>query len=382
LDIVGITGTNGKTSTAQLIAGAMEANNIPAGTIGTLGWGRFGEVTPQQHTTPDAIAVQKALAQLKLSKARWVAMEVSSHALDQGRINGVHFKAAVFTNLSRDHLDYHENMAAYAEVKASLMTVPGLELVILNADDDYFAQMRAVVGPDVNVISFGIAAGNVNAREIELTRLGIQCEVDTPWGSFTLKSSLMGRFNLMNLLAVVSLLGGLGWSLTTVRESIAQLQPVAGRMNLFQAPGQPLVVVDYAHTPDALSEALAAIREHGLDHIVCVFGCGGDRDKGKRKQMAQVAEKLAQDLVLTDDNPRTEDGDQIIADMLEGIKRQDSVRIIRDRSQATREAIQTADSGSAVLIAGKGHENYQEVNGQRYHLDDREQVCQALEICS
>ena len=381
LRISGVTGTNGKTSVVQLIAQAMTILGRRTATIGTLGAGLHGSLISGERTTPDAISQQRLLAAFVEAGATDVAMEVSSHALDQGRVDGVSFAIAVFTNLSRDHLDYHGDMAAYAAAKQRLFEVPGLKAAIINVDDPFGRQLVTSVSTGAQVLRYSerLVDAEIRAADIETHANGLRFLLHTPWGERRLASKLLGRFNVANLLAVVGSLGALGHSFDEICRVIPRLDPVHGRMSrLGGDAGQPLVVVDYAHTPDALEQALASLRAHCAGSLICVFGCGGERDIGKRPQMAEIAERLADKVIVTDDNPRGENGDAIVAAIMKGFATPNDIVVERDRGRAILRAICDSRDGDIVLVAGKGHEPYQEVGGVRHAFDDLEIARRAL----
>ncbi len=372
LTVIGVTGTNGKTSTVHLLAQALHGAGRKVATIGTLGAGLAGKVVEGARTTPDAIAVQGLLATFREEGASHVAMEVSSHALDQGRVNAVAFDLAVFTNLTRDHLDYHGTMHAYGAAKERLFAWPGLDAAIINVDDAFGRALAARVPEEVALLRSGIEHdADLVARAIETASSGLRFHLETPWGEGRVETRLLGRFNVSNLLAVAACLGRLGFGFDAIRDALAALEPVAGRMNrLGGEDALPLVVVDYAHTPDALEQALTSLRAHTHGALICVFGCGGERDAGKRPEMGAVAEALADLVIVTDDNPRGEDGDAIVAEIIAGLERPERVTIERNRRRAIALAIHAAHAGDVVLIAGKGHEPYQEIAGVRHPFDD------------
>jgi UDP-N-acetylmuramoyl-L-alanyl-D-glutamate--2,6-diaminopimelate ligase len=373
LQVIGVTGTNGKTSTVQLLAQALHHAGHLVATIGTLGAGLYGAIREGERTTPDAIAVHGLLAEFRDAGASHVAMEVSSHALDQGRVNAVAFNLAVFTNLTRDHLDYHGTMAAYGEAKQRLFAWPGLSAAIINVGDAFGRTLATTVPADVVLLRYGVDRDDADivARNIESGASGQSFRLITPWGEGDVATRLLGRFNISNLLAVTACLGQLGLSFASIRSVLATLDPVAGRMSRLGGAGaQPLVVVDYAHTPDALEQALTSLRAHCVGRLFCVFGCGGERDAGKRPQMGALAEALADRIIVTDDNPRGEDGDAIIEQILAGLLRPQQATIERDRAAAIAQAIGWAQPGDVVLIAGKGHEPYQEIAGTKQSFDD------------
>ncbi len=382
MTVIGVTGTNGKTSTVQLLAQALSDQGSVTGTIGTLGAGLHGRLQAGERTTPDAINTQRLLAEMRDESATHVAMEVSSHALDQARVEAVRFDTAVFTNLTHDHLDYHGTMARYFAAKARLFDWPELRVAVINRDDPYGRELMERLPPSVRLIDFSLddARATVFARDIRTSAAGLSFTLQAPEGAVDVHSVLLGRFNVANLLAVAATLIGQGWPLVRVREALDRLQPVTGRMNrLGGVQGAPLVVVDYAHTPDALEQALANARAHTRGRLICVFGCGGDRDAAKRPIMGGIAERLADATIVTDDNPRSENGDTIVAQILSGYRDANTARVIRDRGQAIAAAIARARADDTVLIAGKGHETYQESGGQRRHFDDLAEAARALE---
>ncbi len=384
LKVVGVTGTNGKTSTVQLLDQALSHAGFSSASIGTLGSGLHAALRAGARTTPDAISVQRLLAEFRSAKASHVAMEVSSHALVQGRVSGVHFALAVFTNLSRDHLDYHRSMEAYGAAKARLFTWPGLGAAVINTDDAFGRELAAQVAARAEVelirYSYDARPAEVRASMIEPTAAGLRFLLHTPWGEGVIESGLLGRFNVSNLLAVAACLGRLGLAWPTLTAALAALEPVPGRMNRLGGGSRPLVVVDYAHTPAALEQALRAARAHCAGRLVCVFGCGGERDRGKRPQMGAIAEELADRLLISDDNPRGEDGDAIVAEIRAGLARPAQALVERDRAAAISLAIGQARPGDVVLIAGKGHETEQEVGGYRQPFDDRAVAARVLEL--
>ena len=380
---VGVTGTNGKTSIVQLLAQAWTLRGRRAGTIGTLGAGLYGEAVPTGFTTPLVLQLHALLAQLRDAGADAVAMEVSSHALDQGRVDGVHFKVGMFTNLTRDHLDYHGSMDAYGAAKAKLFAWPELDAAVLNLDDAFGRELHAGIQAPVRAIgvsSRGAETASLRADDIVLDLAGLSFSLCIDGDTHAVRSPLLGRFNVDNLLAVAGALHALGETPTDIAAALSMLQSVHGRMNRMGGDGRlPLVVIDYAHTPDALEQALTSLRAHAAGRLVCVFGCGGDRDSGKRPQMAAIAEARADAVIVTDDNPRTENGDAIVADIVAGFAKPDVIVIRRDRAAAIAHAIAAADANDIVLIAGKGHEPYQEIDGVQYPFDDTATARAALE---
>lgn len=373
LKVVGVTGTNGKTTTTHLLAQALDQTEARCGLIGTLGSGFPGQLDPSLHTTPDAVSVHRLMAEFVSAGARTVCMEVSSHALDQARVAGVMFDIAVFTNLTRDHLDYHGDMEAYAAAKARLFDFPHLKAAVINQDDAFGHELIERTRSRVQIVSFGLHGGDVQALSVETSTEGLALTIATPHGETRLRSPLLGRFNAANLLAALAALLVAGVPLIDATNALAQTQPVAGRMERFGGiDGKPLVVVDYAHTPDALEKVLQALREHTHNKLVCVFGCGGDRDRGKRPQMGRIAELLADIVILTNDNPRHEDPAAIINEIASGMQTTPST--VPDRTQAIRVALSSARAGDIVLVAGKGHEDYQQVGDKRLDYSDRDTV--------
>jgi UDP-N-acetylmuramoyl-L-alanyl-D-glutamate--2,6-diaminopimelate ligase len=375
--VIGVTGTNGKTTCTHLLAQSLDHGDNRCAVIGTLGNGFPGKLDSTLHTTPDVVTVHELIARYIESGASHVCIEVSSHALQQGRVNGIAFDIAVFTNLSRDHLDYHGDMESYGAAKASLFAMPGLKVAVINQDDDFGKQLLAGLGMDVRAVSYGIEAGDFQATAITAAHEGIELTLATPMGAGQLTSQLFGRFNAANLLAAMAVLVACNLSLEEAIARLTETRPVAGRMERFGGHDtEPLVVVDYAHTPDALEKVLLALREHTRESLWCIFGCGGDRDRGKRPQMGAVAERLADHIVLTDDNPRHEDPDQIIAEIQSGMQREH--KIIHKRKDAISSAVDAAGVDDIILLAGKGHEDYQQVGDQRIAYSDRETVREIL----
>jgi UDP-N-acetylmuramoyl-L-alanyl-D-glutamate--2,6-diaminopimelate ligase len=448
--VVGITGTNGKTSTSHWIAHALNEAAPARGTtklgnllsskldaelrpsvgtpllhsdpsagkqcalIGTLGNGFVDALQASANTTPDAIRVHGLMADYLRDGAQAVAMEVSSHALSQGRVNAVRFDVAMLTNLSRDHLDYHGDMQSYAGAKRKLFDWQQLKFVVLNFDDAYGAELaeqlslqegrRWVPGgsaatlpqqdADAEVIGYGLSDAALQLAErlglrmvygnlLEMTGQGLRLGVHSSWGAVELNSPLVGRFNAANLLGALAVLLVSGVALNDAAHSLSSAQPVAGRMQRLGSVQQPTVIVDYAHTPDALEKVLQALREVSVaagGKVLCVFGCGGDRDRGKRAMMGMIAEKFSDFCIVTSDNPRGENPREIIAEIVGGMN-EDNHEIIVDRAAAIQSAIRHARQGDTVLIAGKGHEHYQEISGVKYPFNDVSVAQQALQSC-
>ena len=386
LTVAGITGTNGKTTCAYLLAQALEHSGRACAYMGTIGIGRPGNLAGSALTTGDAVTVQRSLAELREGGAGHVAMEVSSHAIDQSRVGAVRFRTAAFTNLTRDHLDYHGTMDSYGAAKARLFTREELQSRVINVDDAFGRQLaidprgrgRLVVTSRGHQSRVRATHGFVRAMHVELSTRGIELEFDSSWGAGALSCPLLGDFNVDNLLTVIAIL--LDWELPLeqVLGAIARVQAAPGRMETFGGAPAPLAVVDYAHSPDALHKALAAARAHCRGRLVAVFGCGGDRDPGKRPLMGAIAAELADDIVLTDDNPRTESPEVIAAGIVAGIPAAKAYRIELDRGRAIRDAIAQARDGDVVLVAGKGHEDYQIYGQERRPFSDQAVVRAAL----
>ena len=387
--VTGVTGTNGKTTTAFVLAAALSKLGKDAAYSGTLGHGRVQAVEPGTHTTPDVITVHRQIAGLRDAGVTHLGIEVSSHALDQQRIAGVRLDTTVFTNLTHDHLDYHGTIEAYGAAKARLFSWPGLRHAVINSDDAFgreLAASRTAWGLSAGVVTvYGRTRRNelesaqyVIAQRAVATATGLQVEIESSWGTATLNSRFIGDFNVDNLLAVLGVLLGAGIPLAQAITALEQCAPPPGRMETFTAAGRPLVIVDYAHTPDALEKALAATRRHCAGTLYCVFGCGGDRDGTKRPVMGAIAERLADVAIITDDNPRTEEGGAIVAAIRDGMARPENAVIERNRAIAIERAIAMAKAGDAVLIAGKGHEDYQIVGLEKRHFSDRDVAVAAL----
>ena len=389
---VAVTGTNGKTSCSQWIAKALSMQGAPAAVIGTLGVGNYREGVISQlqetgFTTPDALQLQARLASLKKNGAKSLAIEASSIGIHQGRLNALHVDVALFTNLTRDHLDYHGTMETYAAAKEALFHWQGLQAGVINADDAFglaLLQRLAIEKPELKLLAYCIdsviatAIPALRASQLKTTHIGTQFHVDSPFGSGVVKTQMIGRFNVSNVLGVlgVLLMKGIAWERAIA--TIEKLTSVQGRMQQLGASGQAMVVVDYAHTPDALEKTLQALQQVAQErqgNLWCVFGCGGDRDPGKRPQMGKIAQ-VAQHVVVTSDNPRTEDPEKILQDILAGMS--GTPNAIVDRASAILYAVKHAASNDVILIAGKGHENYQDINGKKWPFSDEEHALLAL----
>lgn len=373
LRVVGITGTNGKTSCSQFIAQAIDPVSHCA-VIGTTGWGFLNKLNTSTHTTPDAIRCHQWLADLKHSGAQAVAMEVSSHALDQGRVVGVHFDVAVFTNLTHDHLDYHGDMENYGRAKQKLFLLDMTAHHVINVDDPFGRQLAEQSPPGKACIRYGLNPDiktDVTAQHIIQTELGMKFELVTPVGRGQVQSRIYGRFNIYNLLATAGVMLALGYKLEDIINRLTIIQSVAGRLQVITAAALPVFVIDYAHTPDALENVLLAIKSHFHGRIWCVMGCGGDRDKQKRPKMAAIAEQHAYKVVMTNDNPRSEAPEAIVQDMLAGMSDANKAVVEFDREAAIRYAATHATQGDIVLIAGKGHEDYQIIGERKLPFSDK-----------
>lgn len=381
LAVIGITGTNGKTSCSQFLGQLLEG----CGIIGTLGWGDREQLNKTINTTPDAVMVQQVLSDFVKQKKHAVAMEVSSHGLDQGRVNGVQFKGAVFTNISRDHLDYHGSMEEYLAAKLKLLQAPGLSFVVVNLDDTSSDQVIASV-PEMAAV-WGVSAKgkicnrgeSVLAEAVQLTPDGTELTVRWQGKVQRIKTKLFGDFNVENLLCVLAVLLAMGEALSEAATKMQTIKPVPGRLERCGTKMNGLnVFVDYAHTPDALYRVLASLRKHCNKALWVVFGCGGNRDAGKRPQMGNIAEQWADRVIVTDDNPRFEDNSAITNEILAGCQL-DKTILIQDRKQAIEYAISNAAENDCILIAGKGHEAYQEIKGIQYPFNDQQVTEAALE---
>lgn len=385
MTMIGVTGTNGKTSISQCIAEALTTNSLRCGVIGTLGYGFPSEMLATKLTTPDPFTLQSYLSDLYQKGAKAVAMEVSSHALEQSRTSGIPFKIAIFTNLTRDHLDYHGDMEKYGMAKKKLFQHASLKGAVINGDDTFGAQLVHEFAKKLPVYSYGLEQTNlpvpsIHAHQIHLNNKGITARVVTPWGEGQLRSRLLGRFNVSNLLAVLTTLLLLEIPLERGLELLSGLNTVPGRMQAFGGGKLPLVVVDYSHTPDSLMQALVSLREHTHGTLWCVFGCGGDRDQGKRPMMGQIAERYSDQLMITDDNPRTEDPVQIVDQIMKGLLCPWAVEIEHDRGAAIAHVISCAQSGDVVLVAGRGGEAYQTIGTEKVPFNDSDHVQAQLRL--
>lgn len=385
LSLIGVTGTNGKTTITHLLAQWSQQLGETASVMGTIGNGLLGQISPAENTTGSAIDVQRSLNEFANCGATIAAMEVSSHGLVQHRVAALPFAAAVFSNLSRDHLDYHGDMAGYEAAKWSLFANHKIGQAIINADDEVGRRWLAKLPDAVAVSMQNNPQVSGHRRWLKTTAVnyhdnGATIHVVSSWGEGVLESRLLGAFNVSNLMLALATLLSLGYPFNELLKTAHQLQPICGRMEVFNAPGKPTVVVDYAHTPDALEKALQATRLHCQGQLWCVFGCGGDRDKGKRPLMGGIAEQFADRVIVTDDNPRTEAPQAIINDILSGMLGGLHVQVIHGRSEALTSAIMQAKPQDVVLVAGKGHEDYQLVGNLRLDYSDRATVAHLLGV--
>lgn len=387
LCMIGVTGTSGKTSCTHFIAQLLQSLQIPCGIIGTLGSGFYGALGEVGLTTPDAITLQATLREFVSKGAKAIAMEVSSHSIDQGRVNTIPFEIGIFTNLTQDHLDYHGNMDAYAAVKQRFFTELPTKHVIINADDAYgktwipaLAQQKSVYAyttqPPMGLPQHVSA---IYAEDIQLSPQGTNAFIHSPWGEGELSLPLIGRFNLSNALAVLATLCVLEIPFSVACHRLSQLNAVAGRMQTLGGHDKPLVIVDYAHKPDALEKVLQVLRTHTKGKLICVFGCGGERDQSKRPLMAKIAEQIADRVIVTNDNPRHEQPEAIAEQILHGFIRPERVTVLLDRSKAIQNSIQLASVEDCILIAGKGAEHYQQIGDEKIPFDDVEQVLDCLD---
>lgn len=381
MKVFGVTGTNGKTSTTHFIAQALQHFHLRCGVMGTLGNGLYGNLGAPGLTTPDPVTLHATLKEFINQGAKACAMEVSSHSIDQGRVNGIAFDAGIFTNLTQDHLDYHGTMDAYAAVKKHFLADFSIRHLIVNVDDAYGCAWVDAWQQKPSVIAYGLkrhslpaSIPQIYADDIQLSLAGMRANIITPWGSGELLLPLIGQFNLSNALAVLAVLCLQEISFTDALGALSVLKPVPGRMEILGGDDHPLIAVDYSHTPDALEKALQALRLHTNGKLICVFGCGGNRDAAKRPLMAKIAEQLADQVIVTSDNPRHEDPAEIVRQITTGFQRKDRVVIELDRSKAIEKSIQCATANDCILIAGKGAERYQQIGDQKYPFDDVSEV--------
>lgn len=378
LRLIGVTGTNGKTSTTYILKAMLEANGEPAGLVGTIEYRLGNETLTATHTTPESVELNRLLRTMVERGCKAAAMEVSSHALALHRVHGVHFSAGVFTNLTQDHLDFHGTMENYFRAKKMLFDdLRNSAIAVTNADDPYGKQI--VSNTKARVITYGVqTSADVVASDIEISLTGTRLTITHRQHTQVIQSPLIGRFNVQNILAAYTAGIGLGLPQEAIARGIASVASVPGRFQPIASPEGWIAVVDYAHTPDALEKCLHTIRDiMTADHqgrVITVFGCGGDRDKGKRSPMGRIASTLSDLTVITSDNPRTEDPEAIVREILAGCLAGRAVHVEMDRRKAIAFALNQAHRGDVVLIAGKGHETYQVIGDMRVHFDDREEV--------
>jgi len=378
--MIGITGTNGKTSASQIIAQLLNSCEQSCAVIGTVGAGLLGNLTALNNTTPGATQLHQLLSEFTQKKVSHVAMEISSHALSQHRVSPQLIDVAVFTNLSRDHLDYHKTMANYADAKYQLFSHDNTQVAVINGDDLQAKKWLNHWSSEEVVFVYG--RGNaikqfsrfVHASDIKHTNHGVSFLLNTHLGDININSPLIGDFNVDNLLAAIAVLLTQDYSLKSINQAIAKLQPIIGRMESFSLKGKPTAIVDYAHTPDALSNALIACRQHCDGELWVVFGCGGDRDKGKRALMGTAAELNADHIVVTNDNPRTESANEIVRDILLGCKTPEKIMVILNREEAVMSTLALAKPEDMVLLAGKGHEDYIIIGNEKVPYNERQLV--------
>ncbi len=382
LRVIGVTGTNGKTSVSHYIAQLLRDTGTPCGILGTLGYGMPDHLQPATHTTPDVLEVNRVLSRIRSEGGRAAVMEVSSHALDQGRIEKIAMTGAVFTNLTRDHLDYHGTMEAYGEAKAGLFLREELHFAVINFDDPFGRQLYGQLEGQCDRLRYSLheAQTELWLKQFAPTATGFRAVVDGQWGEFELEVPLMGSFNASNVLASLVTVLTLGVPLARAVQACARLVAPPGRLERFSTSDGKQVIVDYAHTPDALANVLTALRQHTTGRLICVFGCGGDRDRGKRAEMGREAEKGADVVVVTDDNPRNEEPAKIVEDIVQGFSDAERHQVVHDRAKAIAQAIDLAEPEDLVLIAGKGHEDYQEIQDQKLPFSDAEQVRHCLHL--
>ncbi|MEO0369342.1 MAG: UDP-N-acetylmuramoyl-L-alanyl-D-glutamate--2,6-diaminopimelate ligase [Pseudomonadota bacterium] len=378
LQVFGVTGTNGKTTCAYLLAQAFDLLGLKSGFIGTIGAGGLGNISASTHTTPDAVSLQRTLAGLRDEGVTQVCMEVSSHALHQARVAGTNFFAVAFTNLTQDHLDYHATMEDYGAAKAKLFTEFDSTLALINADDEFGQELIERATAEF-VVSYGQQSGDLRVEEVQSSTHGLSLSLTSDGLDIELDSKLVGAVNVPNLLLVTAALLGLSTPLEDILAVVAKLNPAPGRMELFTKSGRAQVVVDYAHTPDALAKAIESVRHHCKGKLWCLFGCGGDRDQAKRPLMGAVAANDADYVIVTNDNPRSESPDEIADQIIAGMPTNSAhVSVQLDRKLAIEKAIANAAAEDWVLVAGKGHEETQTIGDLVVAFSDREIVKDTL----
>jgi len=381
LSITGITGTNGKTTVAHLLTHAWTGHK-PTAVVGTLGNGVLGNLHKTPFTTPQAPELQQQLAAFVAAGITQVQMEVSSHALDQGRVNGIHFDSAIFTNLTHDHLDYHGTLDRYGQAKSRLFTWPGLAHAVINLDDPFATTLLRLIQAPTHIHTYAMmpqSSATCRVSSIAYHADGLRLDIASTWGSGSLESRLLGGFNAANLAAALTTLNAQGWAWEDALAALQQAPPVRGRLEVLRRKGHPLFVIDYAHTPDGLEQALRALRAHFPGYTLhCVFGCGGNRDRDKRPRMGAIAERGADAIILTNDNPRHENPADIVAAIAQGMINPQRAQVILDRQTAIETAYRQAGARSVILVAGKGHEEIQQVGNEQYPFSDHRVVEQCL----
>ena len=381
MDVIAVTGTDGKSSVSHFIAEGLSHAEQQCGLIGTLGYGCFGDLQVATHTTPDALTMQRIIYELKQRAINKVVIEASSHGLAQGRLNGLTIDTAVFTNLGRDHLDYHGSLTEYMQAKRKLFEFDSLKTAVINADDAHAEAMIHACHRGVTVLSYSKKSSAVAAYllKAEQCKQGLALRISVLGRVVDIETCLFGEFNIYNLLATMLVLISHGLSIDEASERLRKIHIVDGRMQYFGGNNAPTVFVDYAHTPQALQQALKASKDYATGDLICVFGCGGERDSGKRLLMGEVASHHANYIIICDDNPRREDAEQICNDILKGVAKTTKHSVIHDRAQAITTAIKTAKPTDVVLVAGKGHERYQLVGTERKPFNDADFIQKALE---
>lgn len=378
IGVIGVTGTDGKTSVSQFIVQVFNQLRISCGVIGTLGYGIYPSLKSSVHTTPDATCVQALLNHFVEKEISYTVIEASSHGLKQGRLNGVMVDTAVFTNLSRDHMDYHQSLKDYGSSKRILFQTPSLKNAVINIDDKFGYQLARELGQRVNIVTYSYnnfcpsLGSYIYAKKIHSIHKITKIELDSSWGSAVVETRLFGKFNVSNVLATIGALLVSGCSFKDIIKAISSVGTIPGRMEAITGVNDvPTVIIDYAHTPQALGSVLQALREQSVGKIWCVFGCGGNRDPGKRRLMARAVEQFADYAIVTNDNPRSEDPERIAREVIIGFSSSANYSLIPERRQAIEYAINSAAREDTVLIAGKGHEAVQIVNNEYIPFDDR-----------
>ena len=370
--VIAVTGTNGKTSCSHFVAKALNSVGCSCGVVGTLGSGKLDKLTRLGLTTPSAVSVQEILSELVSTDVDAVSIEASSHGLAQDRLSDIKIDIAIFTNLTRDHLDYHLTFENYKLAKQKLFQMDSVSAVVINIDDEFGRELAETIDPKKTKWKYSLrnTSADIYVQEIEYQLSGFNASVHTPWGKLQLCSNLFGEFNVSNLLSVVAVLGEKGYSNSKITSAISKITKVKGRMHRLSDTGSIAVIVDYAHTPDALEKALETCRAHSKKKLWCVMGCGGDRDKGKRPVMGEVSSRLADFTLVTSDNPRFEEPNNIVNDIVKGCHPHAPLHIEISRVKAIQYALAHAESGDCILIAGKGHEEYQDIAGKLLTYSD------------